>query len=123
MLQMLKSRNALIIFAVAIIVAFISAKPFASLNALVVILWGILALLIAFVAKSKKETLTLGALFGFVVSYAYLWFNDTSSYTFAKIVFLIMLIILPSAFGLLCGLLMSWIGWIIKSKTSHKTVR
>jgi apolipoprotein N-acyltransferase len=122
MLQILKSRNALVVLVVAIVVAYISAKPFAQANAWVAIPWGILALLIAYLAKNKKESLILGGLFGFVVSYSYLWFNDTSSYTFAKIVFLICLIILPSAFGMLCGLLASWLGWTIKSKTMRKTM-
>lgn len=123
MLAMLKSRNALIVVAVALIAAFISAKPFAQANAWVVIPWGILAILIAFLAKSKRESLLLGGLFGFVISYSYLWFNDTSSYTAKKIIFLALLIIVPAAFGLLCGLLGSWLGWIIKAKTARKVVR
>ena len=78
---------------------------------LVTIPWGVLALGIGLLARSKKEALLLGGLFGFTASYAYLWFDNTSG----KSLLLVAIIFLPAAFGLLCGLAVSWVGWTIRS--------
>jgi len=109
-----------LVIIVALVVAFISAKLPAQGTPLVTLPWGVLAFLTAFIARSKKEALALGGCFGFVASYSYLWFDDTSSLTVSSVAVLIPLIIIPALFGLLCGLLASWLGWIVRMRFRPK---
>lgn len=99
---------------ISIILAYISAKFLAQGNPLVTIPWGIAGIVFGATARNKKEALVLGACIGFVASYAYLWFDNTSSLALSRIILLVFLIFLPSLFGLLCGLFSSWIGWTIR---------
>jgi len=119
MLQIIKTKKALVVSIAAVAAAFISAKLLVQGSALVAIPWGILALLCAFTASSKQQALALGGLFGFLVSYSYLWFDDTSRLTAGRAAMLILLITLPALFGLGCGLALSWLGWMLRKKISH----
>jgi hypothetical protein len=120
MLAYVTTKKSLLAIAVAIITAFISAKFLIQGTPLVSVPWGILAFLVALIAQTKREALTLGGIFGFVVSYSYLWFDNGSKLTPTKIAVLIPLIILPALFGLLCGLLCSWLGWFARTHLSRK---
>ncbi len=117
MFKNIKTRKALVIVILAAIAGFISAKYMAQGNPLVTIPWGVLAFGTAFVAANKREALTLGSCVGLVASYSYLWFDHTGALTAAKVAFLILLILLPALFGLVCGLLCAWLGWVLKTKS------
>jgi hypothetical protein len=52
-------------------------------------------------------------MFGFTVSYAFLWFDNTGTKTVSTVLILIPLIIVPALFGALCGFLAAWLGWIV----------
>ena len=120
MMRARKTRKTAITLLVALVAGFISAKFMAQGNPLVTIPWGVLAFLCGFVGNTRKESLVLGGMLGFVASYSYLWFDNTDHLTLAKIVVLAGLIVLPALFGMLCGLIASWLGWIIRSRVFHK---
>lgn len=99
-----------------ILLALITAGLFGMLNYgnlfLNAVPWGIIALILtAWFGKSQKDAIRLGAVFGFVLSYAYLWFdNHNPAISVPQILMLIPLIILPSLFGLLCGAALGYLG-------------
>jgi hypothetical protein len=103
-----------VVFAVAVIMAFLSAKALFNGDIRNVVPWGILAFATAFLASSRREAWVLGALFGFAVSYAFLWFDNTDAKTLSTVLILIPLIVLPSLFGALCGFVTAWLGWIVR---------
>jgi hypothetical protein len=102
------------IVVVALVMAWISAKLLFNGSAWNVVPWGILAAATAYFAASRREAWGLGALFGFVVSYAFLWFDNTSTLTASKVLVLVPLIVLPALFGALCGFLAAWLGWLAR---------
>jgi len=108
----------------ALVIAFIFsrlsiAQGRALLNA---VPWGIIVVLVtALLGMSKKDGLRLGAVFGFLVSYAYLWFDNRNIHSFTQILILIPLIILPSLFGLLCGTALGYLGWRLRRLFIRKT--
>ena len=106
--------RAFLVIGVAIVMAFISAKLLFNGSVVNVVPWGILAFATSFLASSKREAWTLGGIFGFVVSYAFLWFDNTGTKTLSTILILIPLIILPALFGALCGFLAAWLGWTLR---------
>ena len=114
MLKYLKTKRTLLTVLVAILAGLVSAKWFVQGNPLVTLPWGVLAFLTAFIALNKREALVLGGCLGFVAAYSYLWFDNTGTHTLGKIMFLIILIILPALFGLLAGLICSWLGWLAR---------
>ena len=103
-----------VVLVVAIIMAWFSGTVLFNGSAWNTLPWGILAFCTAFLATSRREAWTYGGLFGFVVSYAFLWFNNTGKKTLTSVLILIPLIILPALFGALCGLLAAWLGWIVR---------
>jgi hypothetical protein len=106
--------RALLVAAVAIAMAFVSARFLFDASMLNVMPWGILAFATAFLAASRREALLFGATFGFVVSYAFLWFDNTGEKTLGRVLILIPLIVAPALFGALCGVLMAWVGWAVR---------
>ncbi|KLU64537.1 hypothetical protein DEAC_c34830 [Desulfosporosinus acididurans] len=77
--------------------------------------WGVLVLLVtAWLGTSKNDSYRMGAVFGFFVSYAYLWFDNQNIHSVTQVLILIPLIILPSLFGLLCGTALGYLGWRIR---------
>ena len=98
----------------AIVMAFLSAKALFNGTAWNVLPWGILAFATAYLASNRREAWTFGGLFGFVVSYAFLWFDNTGTKTLSSVAILIPLIFAPALFGALCGFLAAWLGWIIR---------
>jgi hypothetical protein len=120
MLGALRSTWTLVLIGLALGVAFISAKLLPQGTPLVALPWGVLAFLTAFPALDRKHALALGSCVGFVASYAYLWFDNASTLTVPKVVILIFLIVIPSLFGLLCGLLAAWVGWIVRKRFDTK---
>ena len=77
--------------------------------------WGILVFLVTtFLGTSKKDALRLGALFGFLVSYAYLWFDNRNIQSLTQVLLLVVVVVLPSLFGLLCGVALEYLGWRIR---------
>lgn len=107
--------KAAVVAVVALAVAYISAKFMPQGTPFVTIPWGVIALGIGLYTQSKKRALVLGGLFGFAASYGYLWFDDTSGKSFL----LLVVILLPATFGLLCGLSVSWASWSIRSRTKY----
>jgi hypothetical protein len=104
----------IVVFIAAITVAFLSAKVLFNGSVWNVIPWGILAFATAFLASSRRESWVFGGLFGFVVSYAFLWFDNTGTKTLSTVLILIPLIVLPALFGALCGFFAGWLGWIVR---------
>ncbi len=114
MLRFLRTRQALIDIIVALIIAYISAKFLFHGAVANIIPWGILAFASAFLASNQKEAWKLGGLFGFVVSYSFLWFDNTGIKHVNQIIILIPLVILPSLFGAFCGSSAAWLGWLLR---------
>lgn len=117
MTNSLKSPIILIIILVALVMAFISSHYLFNGSVINAFIWGILAFATSFIAKTKKESLIFGGVFGFVVSYSFLWFDD-KSISASKIAILIPLIVLPALFGMFCGILAAWVGWKTKELKS-----
>ncbi len=100
---------------IAIIAAFINASI--NQNGLLpnAIPWGILAFVISFLtANNRKQALWLCAIFGFVVSYSYLWFDNHGIKSLTQVLFLIPVVVAPSLFGALCGSVCGYIGWKVR---------
>ncbi|HEV2235145.1 MAG TPA: hypothetical protein VGR57_00660 [Ktedonobacterales bacterium] len=108
------------VLVVALVMAWISAKLLFNGSVWNIVPWGILAFATAFFATSRREARALGALFGFVVSYAFLWFDNTSTLTPSKVLVLVPLIVLPALFGALCGFLAAWLGWLARRQPAAK---
>lgn len=84
--------------------------------------WGIITLIVTiWLGISKVDALRIGAVFGFIVSYAYLWFDNRNIHSITQILTLIPLIILPSLFGLLCGTALGYLGWQLRRLFIKKT--
>lgn len=84
--------------------------------------WGILALLVTtWLGARRSDALRLGAVFGFIVSYAYLWFDNRNIHSVTQILILIPLCILPSLVGLLCGIALGYLGWLFRQFFVKKT--
>ncbi|MDR2323694.1 MAG: hypothetical protein LBE60_18855 [Microbacterium sp.] len=79
-------------------------------TALVTIPWGVAALLLGATCRSTRAALAVGAVFGFVAAYAYLWSDDRALPSGARLVQLALVILIPAAFGLCCGALAAWVG-------------
>lgn len=94
---------------------FVSARYLPQGTALVTIPWGIAALLFGAFSRSRSRTraLLLGAVFGFLASYSYLWFDDTDPSRAGKVLGVALVILLPAAFGALCGAGAAWIGALL----------
>jgi len=108
------SYRVLLVFGVAVVMAFISAKFLFNGSMANIVPWGILAFATSFLASRRREAWLFGAIFGFVVSYAFLWFDNTGTKTLSSVLILIPLIIAPSLFGALCGFLAAGLGWIVQ---------
>ena len=106
------SYRALLVIGVALVMASISAKVLFNGSVANVMPWGILAIATSFLASRRREAWMFGGIFGFVVSYAFLWFDNTDTKTLRTVLILLPLIIAPALFGALCGFLAAWLGWI-----------
>lgn len=111
----------LIRYGFTILVALVSAWVFSQLSIAQgktlanAVPWGILVLtLTAWLGMNKGDALRLGAVFGFLVSYAYLWFDNRNIHSLGQVLLLIVLIVLPALFGLLCGITLGYLGWRIR---------
>ncbi len=116
----LRSPQIIVLIVVALVIAFISAHYLFNASVTNAIPWGLLAFATAFIAKSKKDSLILGGLFGFVVSYSFLWFDDKSIST-SKVLILIPLIVLPALLGMFCGSLAALLGWTSRQALKKAT--
>jgi hypothetical protein len=103
-----------LVIAIALITSFINAKVGFDGFLQTAIPWGVIAFTIAFFAPGKQASLKLSGIFGFIVSYAFLWFDNRGIKSFVQIWVLIPLNILPALFGLLCGALCGYLGWSAK---------
>jgi Ni/Fe-hydrogenase subunit HybB-like protein len=110
----MRSFRVWLVIGTAIVMAFLSAKLLFNGTAWNVLPWGILALATAYLASNRREAWAFGGLFGFVVSYAFLWFDNTDTKTLSRVAVLIAVIFVPALFGALCGFLAAWLGWIIR---------
>lgn len=108
------NRRMLLVVFITVVMAYISAKYLFNASTWNVVPWGILAFATAFIASSKHEAWKLGGIFGFGVSYAFLWFDNTSPMNVSKVVFLAVLVVIPALFGLLFGSLLAALGWCIR---------
>lgn len=117
----MRSPRVLVVVLAGIVMAFLSAKVLFNGSPENVPIWGVLAALTAWLATSRREAWVFGGVFGFVVSYTFLWFDNSATKTVSMILVLIPLIILPALFGALCGLLAAWIGWMVRQSVGvHK---
>lgn len=103
-----------LVIGIALLVAFINARLGFDSLLQCAIPWAIIAFAIAFFVSSRGNALRLSGIFGFVVSYAFLWFDNRAIKSVMQVLILIPLIILPALFGLLCGLLCGYLGWRVK---------
>lgn len=77
--------------------------------------WGVVGLLVsAWLGVKKWVAIRLGATFGFTVSYAYLWFDNRGIRSFTQVLILIPFDMLPSLFGLICGVGLGFLGWQLR---------
>jgi len=104
------------IIGIALIVAFINAQLRLDSLLQATIPWGIIAFVIAFFASSKHDSLKLSGTFGFIVSYAFLWFDNRGIKSLIQVLVLIPLVIVPSLFGLLCGAVLGYLGWYFRHR-------
>jgi hypothetical protein len=102
------------VIGIALIISFINAKLGFDGFFQTTIPWGVIAFAIALFAPGKRDSLNLSGMFGFIVSYAFLWFDNSSSKSLTQVLILIPLVMLPALFGLLCGILCGYLGWRIK---------
>ena len=116
----MRSLRVWLVIGAAIVMAFLSAKVLFNGSAWNVLPWGILAFATAYLASSRREAWMLGGWFGFVVSFAFLWFDNTGTKTLAKVAALIALIFAPALFGALCGFLSAWLGWIVRQAMKRR---
>lgn len=73
--------------------------------------WGILAIATSSFASTGRQAIKLGGVFGFVVSFSFLCFNNTGTKTMSAAVMVALLAAVAALFGLLCGALLTWLGW------------
>jgi hypothetical protein len=103
-----------LVISIALVISFINAKLRFDGFLQVAIPWGVIAFVIAFFAPTKRDSLQLTGLFGFIVSYAFLWFDNQNIKSITQVLLLIPLVLLPAVFGLLCGVICGYLGWSIK---------
>lgn len=99
---------------VAMTMAFISAHYLWHGDIRNTIPWGLLTLVCGASAGSKAAAWKLGAVFGFSVSYWFLWFDNTDPFSLHQFLQLFLIIPLPSLFGALCGALLGRLAFGIK---------
>jgi hypothetical protein len=107
-------RPYLLIILSAILMAFMSAHYIWHGDARNVIPWGILTIGSSLLAATKTQSWKFGAVFGFSVSYCFLWFDNTDPLSLHQFIQLFLIIPLPSLFGALCGALLSRLAFSIK---------
>jgi hypothetical protein len=112
MRQLSKSYSTVV--TVATVMAFVSAHYLWQGDARNTIPWGLLVLTCGLCATTKAQAWKLGAIFGFVVSYCFLWFDNTDAVSLHQFIQLFLLIPLPSLFGALCGGLLSRLAFAAK---------
>jgi hypothetical protein len=123
MISSVSTTKAPLIILLAIIISFISAKFFVQGSAIVALPWGLLAILVSILVRSKREALILGGVLGFVISYSYLWFDYDGAVSFGKVVALTFLMVLPALFGLISGIFCAWIGWRLRKIFFKSTIK
>lgn len=79
--------------------------------------WGLLSFACGLLAANKTMAWKLGGVYGFAVSYWFLWFDNTDPLSLHQFVQLFLLIPLPSLFGALCGSLLGRLAFGLKQLT------
>src|SRR5581483_12137433 len=99
----------LLVGACAVIMGFISGKLLLfNGSAMNVLPWGVLAFATSILAPTRRQALKLGGIFGFIVSFSFLCFNNTGTKTLSAAAVVALLAAVAALFGLLCGMLLSW---------------
>ena len=98
-----------------IVMAFISAHYLFSGDARSVFPWAILALLVGLSTRNRREALYAGGIYGYILSFSFLWFDKSGPTSLHQFGQLMVVIGLVSLFGALCGLLLSWLAYSLKS--------
>lgn len=102
----------LLVVAVAIAMGYISGHLlFLNGSALNIFPWGVLVVASASIAATKREAIKFGAVSGFVVSFSFLWFNNTDHITLSQALKLTAAAGIAASFGLLCGVALGWLSW------------
>lgn len=104
--RLVDARYAVVIFG-ALAMTFISAHFLFGGSVANVLPWGILALLCGLLAQNKRDAWKLGAVFGFCLSFFFLWLDKTGHISLRQFFGLLVIIPLPSLFGALCGAVLS----------------
>lgn len=74
--------------------------------------WGLVAVLLGYLASSRKESIISGAVYGFIVSFVFMLGYAGTAPEVSRIPFFAAI----GLFGALCAMLASFIVFIIKSK-------
>jgi len=105
----------LIIIVAAIGMGFVSGRLLLlGGSAMNVLPWGVLTIAASFLGPTKRQAVKLSSVFAFLVSFSFLWFNNTDSKTLSSTLTLVALAAFASLFGLMCGALLGWLGWKIR---------
>jgi hypothetical protein len=103
-----------VIFA-ALVMAYISSRYLFVGSGLSVIPWGLLGILLGtIVAQDKREAYMIGAIYGFTLSFSFLWIDKAGHTSLTQFLFLLVIITLLGVFGAGCGALCSHIGYALR---------
>jgi hypothetical protein len=114
----------LLIVLVAISMGFVSGKLLLfNGSATNVLPWAALAFMSSFLAATKRQAITLPAVFSFIVSFSFLLFNNNGTTTLAQALKLLLAAAIASLMGLFGGMILGWVGWnvrrLFKTKAGH----
>jgi hypothetical protein len=101
-----------------LILGYFSANSFFASSWTALILWGAAGLVLGYLAKSRKETFIPGALYGFLITAAFLIFGFHGASDKFKSYLILVLII--SVAGAICGLVLFFLGNLINTLTHKK---
>lgn len=112
-----------VILLIALILAALTAKVLFVGKWIVPVLWGIVGVVIGRMwGTAKKDALRIGALYGAVISLAFLLFAKDWSIPITKAGSYMLFLAIGTAFGALCGGLASWVwGTRCFGRSRHNT--
>jgi hypothetical protein len=106
---------------IGIALGLISARYLPQGNPLVTVPWGVAALILGALTSRARRALLVGGAVGFTASYAYLWADDTQPLSLSTGLRLALIILVPAAFGLICGAVAGWLGLLAANAIRRKS--
>ena len=104
-------KKTLVVIIIAILLAFIATRFLFVGSALTLIPWCITGLLIGYWSANKKTALFYGAIYGFILSFSFMFFGYNGS---ASIISRFPFFALLGLFGAVCGIVLGVLGSIVK---------